>query len=164
MRLPLALTAALLASGCTMGNQKVPNPEWKPKVETVALDPQPADFVTGDFRFRIRRLEELDVTKYGLVRQVVGRWLYYDLEFQVSDASSPENDVYWNDLTKVEFRLLDADDNELQHDRRPQLRKDHPKSQGGADYVHVRIECQGRYPDRQPAYLVIGEQRIPLRR
>lgn len=159
------LFAAVLACclGCTVGNGKLPNPKWKPKAHAEVLEVRPAVFETDGHRFEVLRLAEVDFTEYGLMRQVVGRWLHYDLELEITNADAPGNDVRWADLSTIDFALLDPEGRELQDPRRPHVRRDHAAGSGSAGRAHVRVSTE-RFPDRAPAFLVVGSHRIDLRR
>ena len=164
MKTWLLALVPVLCSACTMGHGKFPNPRWAPTVDTVELEAEPSTFVEGGLRFHVERLAEVDYTKYGLVREVVGRWLYYDLEVRVESATDPGQAVDRSEFSQVPFRVLDASGEELQSRRGKSVTIDQKNSTPAELVVFVRLMFDEGLPPRKPAHLAVGDRLLPLTR
>lgn len=160
----MLVAALLLSSACTIGNGKIPNPKWKPKVEKTVLEARPPTFHVNGLRIHVDRMVAVDYTKYGLVREVQGRWLYYDLQLRVEYTDSSPPGILKNEFEEVEYGVLDGDGEDMLSARGATVTVDLAKSNPSELRAYVRLKFDERLPPREPKVLTVGDQRLPLAR
>lgn len=161
MRPWLLLATLVLCPGCTIGNGKFPNPQWKPTVHTVEIEPRPSTFVEGELRFSVSTIDEVEYTKYGPFRNATECGLYYDFVLRVGKADGTPG-VDRNLVTATPMRVLDDQGEALRTAHGANVRVDHAESTPTVLVAHVRIAFVDDLPEREPTTLAIGDRRLPL--